>query len=436
VGYRLRDERRKPGSDSFYRRNRLQLTRRQRGHGQLTRGFEVIDFGALPPEINSTRMYAGPGPLSLSAAATAWDHLAAELHFVSSAYRTVIAGLTSGRWLGPSSLSMASAFGPYVAWTTGAAARAAESAGQARLAVEAYEAAFTMTVAPPAVFGNRTQLASLTATNFFGQNSPAIAVNEAQYGEMWAQDAAAMYAYAANSSVATDVTPFTPAPEVTDEGGVSSQEIAVAKATGLSGGQQAALQSLVAQVSPTLNALSTPTGLVSSSVVADTASGLSGILDDGTISALSNISAIWIMALPTPLYALSSLFGIAQSAQSMGMATGAVGTDLGAAAAAGAAEAASGAAGLGNAGGALGSMGSATSLGPMSVPQGWTSVVPPSPLGGAVSALPNGAAGAAPPSMMGGVPLRAPTSGAGPTAGPRYGLVPTVMAQPPSAGYG
>jgi PPE-repeat protein len=331
---------------------------------------------------------------------------------------------------------MASAFGPYVAWTTGAAARAAEAAGQARLGVEAYEAAFTMTVPPPAVFANRAQLASLTATNFFGQNSPAIAVNEAQYGEMWAQDAAAMYAYAANSSVATDVTPFTPAPEVTDEGGVSSQEIAVAKATGLSGGQQAALKSLVATVSPTLDALSTPTGLVSSSVVGDTASGLSGIFDSGTISALSNISAIWIMALPTPLYALSSLFGIAQSAQSMGMATGAVGTDLGAAAAAGAAEAASGAAGLGNAGGALGSMGSATSLGPMSVPQGWTSVVPPSPLGGAVSALPNGAAGAAPPSMLGGVPLRAPTSGAGPTAGPRYGLVPTVMAQPPSAGYG
>ncbi|WP_445163800.1 PPE family protein [Mycobacterium sp. Dal123C01] len=395
----------------------------------------MIDFGALPPEINSTRMYAGPGPLSLSAAATAWDHLAAELHFVSSAYRTVIAGLTTGRWLGPSSLSMASAFGPYVAWTTGAAARAAESAGQARLAVEAYEAAFMMTVPPPMVFANRAQLASLTASNFFGQNSPAIAVNEAQYGEMWAQDAAAMYAYAANSSVATDVTPFTPAPDVTDEGGVSSQEIAVAKATGLSGGQQAALQSLVAQVSPTLDAMSTPTGVMSSSLVADTSTGLGSLFDSDTISALSNISAIWIMALPTPLYALSSLFGIAQSAQSMGAATGAVGADLGAAAAAGAAEA--GAAGLGNAGGGvLGSMGSAASLGPMSVPQGWTSVVPPSPLGGAVSALPNGAAGAAPPSMLGGVPLRAPTSGAGPTAGPRYGLVPTVMSQPPSAGYG
>ncbi|WAC94227.1 PPE family protein [Mycobacterium sp. Aquia_213] len=394
-----------------------------------------MDFGALPPEVNSTRMYAGPGPLSLSAAAVAWENLASELHFVASSYRTVIAGLTTGRWLGPSSLSMASAFGPYVAWTTGAAARAAESAGQARLAVEAYEAAFAMTVPPPAVFANRTQLASLTATNFFGQNSPAIAMNEAQYGEMWAQDASAMYQYAANSAIATDVTPFTPAPNVTDDSGVSAQEIAVAKATGMSAGTQSALQNLVSTVSPTLEALSTPTGLASSSLVADSSTGLGSLFSADNISLISNVAAIWIMALPTPLYALSSLFGIAQSSQSMGMAAASVGTDLGAAAATGAAEAATGAAGLGNAG-VLGSMGAANSLGPLSIPPGWTSVVPPSP--GAFSGLPNAVAGGAPstPSMLGGVPLRPPGSGSGPTPGPRYGLVPTVMAQPPSAGYG
>ncbi|CQD20065.1 PPE family protein [Mycobacterium lentiflavum] len=397
----------------------------------------MVDFGALPPEINSTRMYAGPGPLSLSAAATAWDNLAAELHFVASSYRTVIAGLTTGRWMGPSSLSMASAFGPYVAWTTGAAARAAEAAGQARLAVEAYEAAFAMTVPPPVVFANRAQLATLTATNYFGQNSPAIAANEAQYGEMWAQDAAAMYQYAANSAIATDVTPFTDAPQVTDTNGLTSQEVAVAKATGLSAGDQAAMQSLVQTVPSTLDAMSTPVSFASTSLLGDTASGLAGLgLDPTTVSTLSNVAAIWIMAVPTPLYALSSLFGIAQSSQAMGMATVPIGADA-AAAGVGAAEAATaGAAGLGNAG-VLGTMGSAASLGPLSIPQGWTSVIPPAPVGGAVTALPGAAAGASSmPSMLGGVPLRAPGSGAGPTPGPRYGLVPTVMAQPPSAGYG
>ncbi|OSC28854.1 hypothetical protein B8W69_10835 [Mycobacterium vulneris] len=396
----------------------------------------MIDFGALPPEINSLRMYAGPGPLSLTAAAVAWDGLAAELHAASSCYRTVIAGLTTQRWMGPSSLAMASAFAPYMAWTAGAAARAAESAGQARLAVEVYEAAFAMTVPPPAVAANRSQLAVLVATNFFGQNAAAIAATEVEYGEMWAQDAAAMYEYAAGSAAACSVTEFNPAPHVTNESGMA-QQAAVAKATGISTGQQAGLKGLVESIPSTLQAFSTPTGVGSTSVLGDAASG---VFDSGSISNLSNIAGIWMMAAPTPLYAMASVLGIAQSGQSMGLAAGSVGADLGAAAAAGAAEAASGATALGGSGsGVLASMGSASALGPLAVPPAWTSVIPPSPLGGVLSSLPNGAAGgvsAAPPSMLGGVPLRAATNGAGATPGPRYGLIPTVMAQPPAAGYG
>ncbi|WP_252159672.1 PPE domain-containing protein, partial [Mycobacterium tuberculosis] len=41
------------------------------------------------------------------------------------------------------------------------------------------------------VVANRALLVALVATNFFGQNTPAIAATEAQYAEMWAQDAAA-----------------------------------------------------------------------------------------------------------------------------------------------------------------------------------------------------------------------------------------------------
>ncbi|MDO2387209.1 PPE domain-containing protein, partial [Mycobacterium avium] len=50
-----------------------------------------MDFGALPPEVNSGRMYAGPGSGPLMAAAAAWDEVAAELGIAASGYHSVIA---------------------------------------------------------------------------------------------------------------------------------------------------------------------------------------------------------------------------------------------------------------------------------------------------------------------------------------------------------
>jgi PPE-repeat protein len=52
------------------------------------------------------------------------------------------------------------------------------------------------------VAANRSLLMSLIATNLLGQNAAAIAATETQYTEMWAQDAAAMYGYAGQSSAA------------------------------------------------------------------------------------------------------------------------------------------------------------------------------------------------------------------------------------------
>ena len=75
----------------------------------------------------------------------------------------------------------------------------------------------------PEIAANRTQLAALTATNILGQNTPAIAMTEAQYGEMWAQDATAMYSYAGSSAAASRVTPFTAPPSTTNPAGAASQ---------------------------------------------------------------------------------------------------------------------------------------------------------------------------------------------------------------------
>ncbi|CKO90084.1 PPE family protein [Mycobacterium tuberculosis] len=199
---------------------------------QPEKGFGM-DFGALPPEINSGRMYCGPGSGPMLAAAAAWDGVAVELGLAATGYAAVIAELTGAPWVGAASLSMVAAATPYVAWLSQAAARAEQAGMQAAAAAAAYEAAFVMTVPPPVITANRVLVMTLIATNFFGQNSAAIAVAEAQYAEMWAQDAVAMYGYAAASASASRLIPFAAPPKTTNSAGVVAQVAAVAAMPGL-----------------------------------------------------------------------------------------------------------------------------------------------------------------------------------------------------------
>jgi PPE-repeat protein len=207
-----------------------------------------MDFTTLPPEVNSTRMYAGPGSGPMLAAAEAWETTAAELYSAANSYQSVVSGLIAGPWLGPTSVTMAAAASSYVAWLSRTAAQADQTAGQALTAVAAYEGAFAATVPPPEVAANRSLLMSLVATNLLGQNTPAIAATEAQYGEMWAQDTGAMYAYAASAASATQVTPFTAPQQNTNPGGLASQASAEATQSTASQASQT-LSSVPAQLS-------------------------------------------------------------------------------------------------------------------------------------------------------------------------------------------
>ncbi|MCA2261751.1 PPE family protein, partial [Mycobacterium avium] len=181
----------------------------------------------FPPEFNSARIYSGPGSGSLVAAASAWSSLAAELNAAALSYDKVVTALASEEWLGSASASMASAVAPYVGWMSTTAAQAEEAASQARAAAAAYEAALAASVPPPLIAANRMQVSQLQATNVLGQNTPLIAQLEAQYGEYWAQDAAAMYSYAGQSASASKVTPFQKAPQVTNPSGQAAQSAAV-----------------------------------------------------------------------------------------------------------------------------------------------------------------------------------------------------------------
>jgi PPE-repeat protein len=109
-------------------------------------------------------------------------------------------------------------------------------------------------VPPPMVAANRSLLSTLIATNLFGMNTQAIAANEAQYGEMWAQDTAAMYGYAASSASATQLTPFNPPQQNTNPAGSASQAAAVGQSAGAAAGNaQSAIQQAFSAVPAALS---------------------------------------------------------------------------------------------------------------------------------------------------------------------------------------
>ena len=230
----------------------------------------MIDFATLPPEINSARMYVGPGSAPMVAAASAWNGLAAELRSVALSYGSVLSALTDEEWHGPASAAMASAAMPYVAWMNSTAGQAEQTAAQAQAAATAYEAAFAATVPPTEIAANRTQLTSLVTNNVLGQNTSAIAATEAQYAEMWAQDTTAMYSYATSSAVATDLSQFTGPQQITSAAAQTAQSEAVTQGVATSAGSaQSTLSQLMSAVPSALQGLVTP---------AASGSGLGGIL--------------------------------------------------------------------------------------------------------------------------------------------------------------
>ena len=233
-----------------------------------------MDFSVLPPEINSARMYSGPGSAPLMAAATAWDELATELGSTAASYSSVISGLTGAEWLGPSSSSMAAAAAPYAAWMSTTAAQAEQAAAQAMAAASAYEAAFAMTVPPPVIAANRSLTMMLIATNVLGQNTAAIAASEAQYAEMWAQDSAAMQGYAADSAASTTLRPFTAPPPTTNPAGLAGQAGTVAQAAAPAATSPLAIGTIGDGVLVSLNLISLASLAISLTILGQGAVGL------------------------------------------------------------------------------------------------------------------------------------------------------------------
>lgn len=324
-----------------------------------------MDFATLPPEVNSGLMYAGPGAAPMLAAAAAWESLAAELYGTAGSYQSAVSALTAGPWLGPSSVTMAAAAASYSAWMSGTAARAEETAGQARAAAAAYETAFVATVPPTEVAANRSLLAALVATNLLGQNTPAIAATEAQYGEMWAQDAAAMYGYAGSSAAASQLTPFRPPPQNTD--GVAGQADAVGQAAELPAGSAQSVLSVITQpISSAAQALTGATSPLGVSSPLDLVNLGADAIAYGVDAPMSPLGAI---SLPIDLIGAQTGLhtdDIVSGWEALGSLPGTVATTSPVAAAASNAASSAVSAGIG----------SADTVGVLSVPPSWTAAAP------------------------------------------------------------
>jgi PPE-repeat protein len=146
------------------------------------------------------------------------------------------------------------------------------------------------------VVANRVQLVTLVATNFLGQNTPAIMATEAEYSEMWAQDATAMYIYAASSATASTFKTFTSPPQTTNPGGFAAQARAIAQAAGTEAGSKAQTTSaqLMSSVRQALQSLATPgasSGLGISQAGMGSAASLGSSGASAPISALSSLTS-------------------------------------------------------------------------------------------------------------------------------------------------
>ena len=411
----------------------------------------MVDFGALPPEVNSARMYSGPGSSSLQAAASAWNGLAAELQSAARGYQTTITQLASDEWTGSASAAMATAAQPYIGWLQETAVQAEQAASQAQAASAAYEQAFASTVAPPLVAANRAETSALTQANVFGQYTATIAQLEAQYSEMWAQDSAAMYGYAGQSAAATQVTPFTSPAATTNPAGTTAQTAAVSAASGTSAStsSQTILQELISLLPSNIQSLLTPTGFQNAFGTPTSAEGTLWSFLFGTTVIATNLSA-----LVTSYSPYAALFYNTEGLPYFSVGMGNFGTQIaksagmlgGALPAAVPPPALGGLGGLGaalggGAGGAAHSVsaisGGAGSIGKLAVPASWAGATPQAAPQGvqlvsSVSAAPEAGAGSG--NLLGGMPLAGGKAGGLGGFGPRYGFKPTVMPRPPSAG--
>ncbi len=229
-------------------------------------------YWGVPPEVNDFRVRTGPGAAAVIPLTLAYEEASAvHLEQAQQMVATTMAANTS--WIGFGDIGMNETALPMAAHIDVAGAHAQAAAQTINAAGQAHSMTLATSIPYPTVIANRVREATLEATNVIGQNSPAIAEANLEYGEYWAQNAGAMMGFlsAAVPLIQALSVPLAPGPLGANPAGMAAEVASLASA-----GAEAGVQGMG-------NALQQ--AATAGSTTADTGAGVASGMASGVASA-------------------------------------------------------------------------------------------------------------------------------------------------------
>lgn len=155
------------------------------------------------------RLMSGPGPTGMSGAAAAFSAYATAEEVSIDRLTANLMRLQSA-WQDPAAAAMARSLTQRLIWKRVLLSQLVTEAARKTSQAAAYSSTLAGMAHPPEITQNHTTHATLQATNFLGVNTAAIAAKEAEYAAMWAQNAAMMSTYLAQTLANTTPVKFAP----------------------------------------------------------------------------------------------------------------------------------------------------------------------------------------------------------------------------------
>ncbi|WP_227983733.1 PPE family protein [Nocardia spumae] len=180
-----------------------------------------LAFGALPPEVNSAQLTAGPGPAPMMATSAAYGAVAEALLAAAGGFEGSN-GVMQASWQSEAGERTHNAFSKHTMWYREQAAVAQQMSDLSASAGAANGAARLAMPPLPVIVANRAAAAVLATENTLtgGATTPLLLANETAYLLMWIQAAETMEVYQTESAaLVAAMPPPTVAPTIAGQGG-------------------------------------------------------------------------------------------------------------------------------------------------------------------------------------------------------------------------